>query len=417
MQVPFLFLTSKKRCQYIFHGDRTIFSCGDRQQCLPRQRGGCRRVLLQTSGKCIGVAKAPKHETSCCLLLPVCSRAPLQVEACLRRSLLIDFITELPERFGEGGLKFFSLQNDKCCLLVHLQFWCIHMKHAVLGHGRAFNPWLVRLARSTRSKRRRQKLAPLATKCHRLLGPHASVIHMSVLTVRCGVSSPRVSPEFRFWVVLASTWKAPACASPFVRDLAVCVAVGRHLNCSLRAPAAADVLCISIGGSSSIGDSGMEIVRGVSVQECFVLLVRAQSPRLHVVAGHLRDQLHHLQGARLLAAVPLLASSSRVAIVICVDIFRWRGDVSEMHVLRCRNVRGRVFVAVLDQGSQRAQISVVSTSLVEVERLSRLSQKQVWQSNFSCKFGVFQCIMLYLLVEVIRRGCVRVSRFGVQNTL
>ena len=223
MQVPFLFLTSKKRCQYIFHGDRTIFSCGDRQQCLPRQRGGCRRVLLQTSGKCIGVAKAPKHETSCCLLLPVCSRAPLQVEACLRRSLLIDFITELPERFGEGGLKFFSLQNDKCRLLVHLQFWCIHMKHAVLGHGRAFNPWLVRLARSTRSKRRRQKLAPLATKCHRLLGPHASVIHMSVLTVRCGVSSPRVSPEFRFWVVLAS----------YVEGARLCIAACAR-SCCLR---------------------------------------------------------------------------------------------------------------------------------------------------------------------------------------
>ena len=29
--------------------------------------------------------------------------------------------------------------------------------------------------------------------CHRLLGPHESVVSMSVLTVRCGVFSPRVS--------------------------------------------------------------------------------------------------------------------------------------------------------------------------------------------------------------------------------
>ena len=100
----------------ICHRDRPVLSRGDRQQCLPRQPGGSRRVRLQTSDQSIGVAKALMYETCFCLWLLIKSRAPLQDEACLHRSLLIDLIAELPDRVLEEVLQFppLAAANDAC---------------------------------------------------------------------------------------------------------------------------------------------------------------------------------------------------------------------------------------------------------------------------------------------------------------
>ena len=65
------------------------------EQCLPRQRGSCWRDRLQTSHP-----EPRKPCSTCfCLLLPICSRAPLQDEVCLHR------FTELPDRVVTEGLQ------------------------------------------------------------------------------------------------------------------------------------------------------------------------------------------------------------------------------------------------------------------------------------------------------------------------
>ena len=54
-------------------------------------------------------------------------------------------MTDLPHRALKEGLQFLPTGGGKSCLLVHLEFTCVQLKHAVLGHGPLLYPWAIRL--------------------------------------------------------------------------------------------------------------------------------------------------------------------------------------------------------------------------------------------------------------------------------
>ena len=146
------------------------------------------------------------------------------------------------------------------------------------------------------------------------------------------------------------------------------------------------------------------------VHERFLLLVRVQSPMLLIVAGHLRDQLHHLRPG-------FLFHFFRVATVICVDIFPWYGNVSQVHVLRCRTCADLLCgsfrsLKVVLKAFCRGLKSLIYSSVTRTSgvpctiqyvrgfhyasrplRLVRVRQSNVFPSQL--RNWVFPCIMVY----------------------
>ena len=214
------------------------------------------------------------------------------------------------------------------------------MKHAVLGHGPAFNP--------CPSDSCTEKVSKTHSTCHEMSSAAASTrkgrFHVS------SDSSMRRLPSAS--VSSASTWgricinvEVALCAGPFLHALAVCVAVGSRLSWPCGYLRRSKCLAVEVLPLPLAIQERVPIVASVRGWRCFLLLVRTQRPRLLAVAGHLRDQLHHRQRGVIWLRCRCACSWDqrsflRVAIVICVDVVRWYGGVSQAHELRSSSARG-----------------------------------------------------------------------------
>ena len=240
-----------------------------------------------------------------------------------------------------------SLVGGTGCVLSHLRFLCIQLKHPVLGCGPPSSH-----AAPTRSQRVCRKL-----------------VHLPRSVIGCWVHMQGSSP-CQFW---------PLDVASLLREGLVNFGSGSSL-------------CQRRGRSCVCGRFCMILWCALLRTAC-----RGCLRRLNLRAGpaqflvcchrHLRRHLPELRG----------------------HFERPRTALSDLFCGGFRRVQValKMFAVALDQRSVvfSANICGVSTKLIEVVRFCRLSQRQGWQSNVcpsKLRNRVFQCIMVCYWVEVTR---------------